>query len=75
LPRIPLGAEAERRYGAPYWSIHRADLQAALSGGGARQSRHRAALGTRVEDFIVHANGLSSACRRGARRPTSTASH
>ena len=30
LARIPLGDEAERRYGAPYWAIHRADLQAAL---------------------------------------------
>src|SRR5690242_21927548 len=30
LARIPLGEEAEERYGAPYWSIHRADLQAAL---------------------------------------------
>ena len=30
LARIPLGGEAERRYSAPYWAIHRADLQAAL---------------------------------------------
>ncbi|MGC2012320.1 MAG: FAD-dependent oxidoreductase, partial [Pseudolabrys sp.] len=28
--RIPLGDEVERRFGAPYWSIHRGDLQAAL---------------------------------------------
>ena len=31
IARIPLGDEAERRYGAPYWSIHRGDLQAALA--------------------------------------------
>ena len=28
IVRVPLGAEAERRYGAPYWVIHRADLRA-----------------------------------------------
>ena len=27
IVRIPLGETAERRYGAPYWTIHRADLQ------------------------------------------------
>src|SRR5262245_51666040 len=31
IVRIALGAEAERRYGAPYWVIHRADLQSALA--------------------------------------------
>ena len=31
IVRIPLGADAERRYGAPYWTIHRGDLQAALA--------------------------------------------
>ena len=30
LARAPLGAAAERRYGAPFWLIHRGDLQAAL---------------------------------------------
>src|SRR3954465_6223245 len=29
--RIPLGSAAEQRYGAPYWVIHRADLQAVLA--------------------------------------------
>ena len=43
LARIPLGAEAERRYGAPYWAIHRGDLQAALLEAVRAQSRHRAA--------------------------------
>ena len=31
IARIPLGAEAEERYGAPYWVIHRADLQDVLA--------------------------------------------
>src|SRR5208282_2706474 len=31
IVRIPLGEAAAQRYGAPYWMIHRGDLQAALS--------------------------------------------
>src|SRR5262249_29885688 len=31
IVRIPLGEEMERRYGAPYWTIHRGDLQSALA--------------------------------------------
>ncbi|MEA2990362.1 MAG: hypothetical protein QOG83_3073, partial [Alphaproteobacteria bacterium] len=30
LACAPLGAAAQARYGAPYWVIHRGDLQAAL---------------------------------------------
>jgi salicylate hydroxylase len=33
LTSIPLGAQAELRYGAPYWVVHRADLHAALLAG------------------------------------------
>ena len=66
LTRIPLGAEAERRYGAPYWAIHRADLQAALLEAVRANPDIVLRLGTRVEDFILHAKGLSIACRRGA---------
>ena len=63
---MPLGDEAERRYGAPYWSIHRADLQAALLEAVRANPDIVLRLGTRVEDFVVHANGLSVACRRGS---------
>src|SRR6202030_2341970 len=31
IVRVPLGEKATQRYGAPYWVIHRGDLQAALS--------------------------------------------
>ena len=31
LARVPLGDVAEHRYGAPYWAIHRGDLQSALA--------------------------------------------
>src|SRR3954467_9995733 len=30
IVQVPLGSFAHKRYGAPYWVIHRADLQAAL---------------------------------------------
>lgn len=30
LTRMPLGHDMERRFGAPYWIVHRGDLQAAL---------------------------------------------
>lgn len=30
LGRVPLGQAAERRWGAPYLTVHRADLQSAL---------------------------------------------
>src|SRR6188508_3318124 len=66
LTRIPLGAEAERRYSAPYWAIHRADLQAALLEPVRSHPDIVLRLGTRVEDFVVHAKGLSVACRCGS---------
>lgn len=66
LARIPLGEEAERRYSAPYWSIHRADLQAALLEAVRANPDITLRLGTRVEDFVVHSNGVSAACRHGS---------
>jgi len=66
LARMPLGGEVERRHGAPYWTIHRGDLQAALLEAVRANPDIVLRLGTKVEDFILHANGLSVACRRGA---------
>ena len=65
LARIPLGGEAERRYGAPYWAIHRADLQEALLDAVHACPDIAMRLGTRVEDFVLHTKGLSVACRYG----------
>jgi len=67
LARIPLGEDAERRYGAPYWSIHRADLQAALLEAVDGHPDISLRLGTKVEDFVVHSHGVSAACRSRAR--------
>jgi salicylate hydroxylase len=66
LARIPLGEYAEQRYGAPYWSIHRGDLQAALVDAVRANPDIALKPGTRLEDSVVHANGITVACRRGA---------
>jgi salicylate hydroxylase len=59
IVRIPLGNAVERRYGAPYWVVHRADLQAALAAAAAAEQDVILKLGMRVEDFVVHANGVT----------------
>ena len=75
LARIPLGGDAERRYGAPYWSIHRADLQAALLEAVRRQSRHFASSrhqGGRLRRAFATASAPPAAAAPAP--PTSTAS-
>jgi len=58
IVRIPL-ADVERRYGAPYWTIHRGDLQAALADAVTTTKDITLKLGTRVEDFAAHVNGIT----------------
>jgi salicylate hydroxylase len=65
LARIPLGDDAERRYGAPYWSIHRGDLQAALIEAVEAEPAITLRLGTRVEDFTVNGSGVVAAGHEG----------
>ncbi len=67
IVRIPLGAEAERRYGAPYWTIHRGDLQVALAAAAQSAQDIELKLGARVEDFAIHANGVTAQARSGGR--------
>ena len=66
IARIPLGDEAERRYGAPYWSIHRGDLQAALADAANDTLDVTLELGVRVEEFAPHVRGVSVLGRRGS---------
>jgi salicylate hydroxylase len=61
LARLPLGGSAEARYGAPYWVIHRGDLQAALCEAVAANPDITVRLGARVDDFAVHGNGITVA--------------
>lgn len=66
IVRIPLGAEAERRYGAPYWMLHRADLQSALESATRSEPDIAIKLGVRLEDFATHEQGVSVLGRRGS---------
>ena len=66
IARLPLGAEAEQRYGAPYWSIHRGDLQSALADAANDALDVTIELGVRVEEFAAHVRGVSVLGRRGA---------
>lgn len=65
IVRIPLGANAERRYGAPYWTLHRGDLQMALASAAHAVRDIVIQLGVRVEDFATHVNGITVQGRRG----------
>jgi len=65
IVRIPLGAEVERRYGAPYWTIHRADLQNALAAAARADQDIDIRLGLRVEEFAGHVKGVTALARSG----------
>jgi salicylate hydroxylase len=65
IVRVPLGG-AEARYGAPYWLIHRADLQALLVDAVEESIDVELRLGARVEDYALHSNGLTVAARTAA---------
>jgi salicylate hydroxylase len=58
IVRIPLG-EAAQRYGAPYWMIHRGDLQAVLAAAVAQELNVSVKLGMRMEDFATHPHGVT----------------
>jgi salicylate hydroxylase len=66
LARAPLGAAAEARYGAPYWIIHRGDLQSALLDAVAANPDIVLRLGSRVDDFATHGNGITVAAHSRA---------
>src|SRR5262245_65903947 len=66
IVRIPLGEELERRYGAPYWPVHRGDLQSALADAVSKQLDVTLDLGVRVEDFAARVRGVSVLGKRGS---------
>ena len=75
--RVMAGGSAERscvfhsvtsmelRYGAPYWSMHRGDLQSALVEAVQREQDVNLQLGVRVEDFAAHVKGITVLGQRG----------
>jgi salicylate hydroxylase len=66
LASVPLGATAQRQYGAPYWAIHRGDLQAVLLDAVRGNPDIELRLGERVEQQAVHGQGVTVAVRRGS---------
>ncbi len=65
ITRIPLGQTAERRYGAPFWTIHRGDLQAALADAAHHALDVTVKPGIRLDDFAAHVNGVTVQAYRG----------
>ncbi|HUC52069.1 MAG TPA: FAD-dependent monooxygenase [Xanthobacteraceae bacterium] len=63
IVRIPLAEAAAQRYGAPYWIIHRGDLQAALGAAVMPHVDISLKLGMRVEDFAAHPHGVTVSVR------------
>jgi salicylate hydroxylase len=57
IATLPLGTAARARYGAPYWAIHRADLQNTLLDAIATEPRITLTLGAKINDFSLDAAG------------------
>ncbi|MCP3445283.1 FAD-dependent monooxygenase [Bradyrhizobium sp. CCGUVB14] len=74
LLRMPLGEAAATRAGAPYWVVHRADLQSALAGAVADHPDIDLKLGATFEDVAPHAKGLTVVHRSGTIRRSDLAS-
>jgi salicylate hydroxylase len=66
LTRIPLGETARRRYGSPYWLVHRADLRGALWA--AARRRPTIAIHLRAEAHDVRATDAGVVLRAGGRQ-------
>jgi salicylate hydroxylase len=65
---MPLGEAATFRSGAPYWVMHRADLQAALQAAVNDNPDIELRLGCQFEDAGTHAKGLTVVQRSGTTR-------
>ncbi|MDE2377571.1 FAD-dependent monooxygenase [Bradyrhizobium sp.] len=68
LMRLPLGEAATQAAGAPYWVVHRADLQAALAAAVGDHPDIELRLGATFEDAAAHARGLTIVHRSGNSR-------
>jgi salicylate hydroxylase len=65
IARIPLGDKISAHYGAPYWLVHRADLQAALLAQVQATPGIELRLGWQFEDVSTTADGVTVTQRRG----------
>ncbi|MBS0527920.1 MAG: FAD-dependent monooxygenase, partial [Proteobacteria bacterium] len=71
--RLPLGDAAALHGGAPYWVMHRADLQAALLEHVRDNPDIDLRLGTAFEDATANADGVAVDLRTGTSRRQETA--
>ncbi len=71
LARLPVEA-AERRWGAPYLTIHRVDLQRALAEAAAATGRVALHFGAEVGGVVSEPDGASVGIKRGAANPRET---
>jgi salicylate hydroxylase len=65
IARMQLGDTIAFRYGAPYWIVHRADLQAVLRDAVLAHPDIVLQLGARMQDLAIHRNGVTAQLRRG----------
>jgi salicylate hydroxylase len=68
IARLALGETAGFSADAPYWVLHRADLQSALLAHVNDNPDIELRLGWQVEDVVTHANGLTVGQRSGITR-------
>jgi len=68
IARLPLGEAATQRAGAPYWVIHRADLQTSLLAEVEAHPDIELRPGCQFEDATAHAKGLTVVQRSGNHR-------
>jgi salicylate hydroxylase len=68
IARLPLGEAAALAAGAPYWVVHRADLQGALQAEVNDHPDIELRLGCQFEDAVTHAKGLTVVQRSGMTR-------
>ncbi|MDB5520971.1 MAG: monooxygenase [Tardiphaga sp.] len=68
IARLPLGEAAALRAGAPYWVMHRADLQSVLLAAVRATPDIELRLGHQFEDAAPHANGVTVSARHDVDR-------
>jgi salicylate hydroxylase len=65
LARAELGAAATKEFGAPFWLMHRGDLQRVLHESVMATPQVGVQLGVRMDDFAIHSNGVTVAGSKG----------
>ncbi|HEX5509748.1 MAG TPA: FAD-dependent monooxygenase [Pseudolabrys sp.] len=66
IVRIPLGKNIEQHYGAPYWTMHRGELQTVLLQAAEADQNIVLRLGARFEDFAKDKGGVAVRSRTGS---------